>query len=58
VALPAWLAVIAQVPVDTSVTAIPDTVQTGSVVEEKVMARPELAVALSASGVGLIWTLP
>src|SRR5690349_6395697 len=46
------------VPVDTSVTALPDTVQTSGVVEEKMTVRPEVALAPSATGAGLIRTLP
>jgi hypothetical protein len=39
-----------QVPTATSVTVEPDTVQTGDVVEAKLTARPELAVALTVNG--------
>ena len=39
-----------QVPTETSVTVVPLTVQTGVVVEEKLTARPELAVAASVTG--------
>jgi hypothetical protein len=45
VALPAWLAVIEQEPPATIVTVLPETVQTGVVVETKLTASPELAVA-------------
>ncbi len=48
VALPAWSALIVQVPVDTRWTVEPLTVQTPVVVELKVTVRPELAVALTA----------
>jgi hypothetical protein len=44
-ALPAWLAVIEQDPPPTIVTVVPETVQTEGVVEAKLTARPELAVA-------------
>ena len=50
VALPGWLAVMKQVPVATSVTVAPETVQTGLVYDVNVTGRPELAVALSAGG--------
>ena len=46
-ALPGWSALIVQVPVVTSVTVEPLTVQTAGVVELKVTARPEEAVALT-----------
>ncbi len=46
-ALPAWLAWIVQVPVVTRWTVEPLTVQTPVVVELKLTARPELAVALT-----------
>ena len=47
-ALPAWLAVMLQVPAATSVTVLPLTVQTLAVFDVKLTARPELAVATSA----------
>lgn len=50
---PAWLAVIEQVPVATSVTAVPDTAQTDVLLDVKVTGKPELAVATSAGGVEL-----
>ena len=46
--LPAWLASIVQVPVATSVTVVPETVQTEAVAEEKLTGSPEVAVAVSA----------
>ena len=48
--LPAWLAVIEQVPAVTSVTVAPATVQTPDVVDAKLTGRPELLVALRATG--------
>lgn len=39
-----------QVPTPTSVKVVPLTVQTAGVVDAKVTARPELAVALKAAG--------
>jgi hypothetical protein len=48
--LPAWLAVIEQEPPPAIVTVLPDTVQTAGVVEAKLTARPELAVALTVNG--------
>jgi hypothetical protein len=50
VALPAWPATIMHVPPETIVTVLPATVQTSGVMEAKVTARPELAVALIAYG--------
>ena len=47
---PAWLAVIEQRPLSTSVTVVPETVQTLGVVEAKLTVRPELAVAESGGG--------
>jgi hypothetical protein len=38
------------VPAPTSVTVVPDTVQTDEVVEAKLTANPELALALTANG--------
>ena len=38
-----------QVPADTSVSVVPDTVQTGSVFEVKVTVRPDEAVAFNLS---------
>ncbi len=49
--LPAWLAWMVQVPVAMNVAVVPETVQTPVVVEVKVTAKPELAVAESVSGV-------
>jgi hypothetical protein len=44
-----------QVPAVRRVAVVLETVQTLGVVEVKVTARPEVAVALSVSGVPLIW---
>jgi hypothetical protein len=41
---------IVQVPADTSVTVVPETVQTGVVLEVNVTVRPELAVADTVNG--------
>jgi bifunctional DNase/RNase len=49
-ALPACDAWIVQVPTATSVTVAPDTVQTVEVVEAKLTARPDDAVALTVKG--------
>jgi hypothetical protein len=49
-AFPAWLAVMEHVPAAMIVTVLPATVQTPVVVEVKVIARPELAVALALNG--------
>jgi hypothetical protein len=49
-ALPAWLAVMEHVPTARMVTVLPDTVHTEVVVEAKVTANPELAVALMVNG--------
>lgn len=46
--LPAWLAVMVQLPALTSVNVVPLTVQTEAVVDAKVTARPELDEATSA----------
>jgi hypothetical protein len=42
-----------QVPTVTSVTLVPETVQTAVVVEAKLTGRPEDALALTVNGVGL-----
>ena len=49
-AFPAWLAVIEHEPPATIVTVLPETVQTDVVVEAKLTARPELAVASTVNG--------
>ena len=49
-ALPNWLAVIEQAPAATNVTLAPATVQNEGVVDANVTVRPEVAVAVSASG--------
>jgi hypothetical protein len=51
VVLPAWLALIVQVPVVRNVAVVPDTVHTAVVAETKVTVKPELAVAERVSGV-------
>ena len=48
--LPAWVAWMVQAPAAISVTVAPETVQTGAVVEAKLTARPEEAVALTVNG--------
>ena len=56
VALPAWLAVTVQVPTPSSVALLLATVQTAGVDDTRATARPELALATSATGVGLkVW---
>jgi hypothetical protein len=50
VALPAWSAWIVHVPVVSNVTDVPDTVHTDGVVDEKVTASPDDAVALTVTG--------
>ncbi len=47
--MPVWLALIVQVPPESRVTFPPETVQTPVVVEAKLTARPELAVALTVN---------
>jgi hypothetical protein len=47
--LPPCVAWIVHVPTATTVTAVPDTVQTDEVVEAKLTANPELAVALTGN---------
>ena len=55
-ALPAWLALMVQVPAATSVSVLPLTVQTLGVVEAKLTGRFELAVATNAGGaVPKVW---
>jgi hypothetical protein len=48
--LPAWSALIVQVPTVTKVTVVPDTVQTLVVADVMVTASPEEAVALTVTG--------
>ena len=56
VLLPAWLAVMLQVPTATSDSVLPLTVQTLVVFDVKPTARFELAVATSAGGaVPRVW---
>ena len=45
--MPAWLAWIEHWPTATSVTVVPDTVQTGVVVDAKLTVKPDEAVALT-----------
>ena len=47
---PAWLAVIEQVPPPTTVSVVPETVQTDMVVEAKLTVSPEVEEALSEKG--------
>ena len=49
--MPAWVAWMLQVPRATRVTVAPETVQADAVVEAKLTARPEDAVALTVNGV-------
>ena len=49
-ALPVCVACTVQVPTATRVTVAPETVQTVEVVEAKLTARPDEAVALTANG--------
>ncbi len=51
VVLPAWLALIVQVPVVSSDKALPLTVHTAGVLLAKVTASPEVALATSVGGV-------
>jgi hypothetical protein len=45
-----------QVPTDTSVSVVPDTVQTGCVLEAKATVRPDEAVAFNETGPALMAT--
>ena len=56
--MPGWLAVMEHVPMATSVTVTPETVQTEGLLEASVTARPELAVAVRVGGVELSVTAP
>ncbi len=47
--MPVWLAWMVHVPTETRVTVEPETVQTLMVVDAKLTARPELAVALTVN---------
>ena len=49
-ALPDWVALIEQWPGATSVTVLPETVQTGKVVDAKLTGRPDDAVAATVKG--------
>ena len=54
--MPPWLASTVQVPRATSVNVLPLTVQMPVVVEAKLTARPELALAAKAGGaVPSVW---
>jgi len=48
--LPAWLASMMQVPTASSVSVLPLTMQVLGVVEAKLTAKPELALAIRAGG--------
>jgi hypothetical protein len=50
VALPAWLAVMEQVPAETSVKVVCATVHTGSVVEVNTTVNPDVEEAVRATG--------
>lgn len=52
-ALPAWLALMLQLPTVTSVRAAPLTVQTAGVLEANVTVKPDVALATKGTGVGL-----
>lgn len=52
-ALPAWLALMVQVPTPTSVALVLATVHTVGVDDTRLTARPELALATNANGVVL-----
>ena len=54
--LPAWFASMVQVPIVRNVTVASETVQMFVLVEVKVTAKPEVAVAESVSGVPNVWT--
>lgn len=56
--LPAWEAVMVQLPADIRVSAVPLTVHTELVPEANCTVRPELAVAESAAGVAPMVLLP
>ena len=54
--MPAWLAVAVQVPALTSVNVVPLIVHTAGVIDAKLTARLELAVAVNgAGGVPRVW---
>jgi hypothetical protein len=52
---PPWFASMMQAPAATNVAVVLETVQILVVVEVKVTARPEVAVAESVSGVPTVW---
>jgi hypothetical protein len=52
---PPWFASMMQAPAATNVAVVLETVQMLVVVEVKVTARPELADALSVSGIPTVW---
>jgi hypothetical protein len=54
VPLPAWFALIVQVPIATSVTLVPATVQTPVVALVNATVSPDVAVALTATGLAFI----
>jgi hypothetical protein len=49
VLLPAWLAVIEQMPAATTVTVLPDTEQIPAVVLAKLTGKPDVAAELNAA---------
>jgi hypothetical protein len=55
-ALPAWSALIVQVPAATKVSAPPEVIeQTRVVAELKLTARPDVAIALKDNDVPNVW---
>ena len=55
VPLPAWEAVMVQVPEATNVVVVPETVQTLVVDEAKVTGNPDVAEADSVNGAPTVW---
>jgi len=53
--LPGWLACTVQVPAALSVAVTPETVQMTGVVEAKLTARPEVAVAERETDAPAVW---
>ncbi len=47
---PAWVAVIEQIPTETSVTELPDTVQTAALLLPKLTVKPEDADPVKVTG--------
>ncbi len=69
VELPAWLALMEQVPSPESVTVTPETLQTAVLMEPNATGNPELALALKLKGAAprisvasvpkvMVWGLP